>query len=318
MKSAPRDEGIAIGSVTWGSRSRAAGFTFAEMLIVIAIAAMILITAVIAFQSLGQYNIQRSSFETITLSNSVMTNFYGPTATNVSTWSAPMYGHLARVEALRDKYYEDVQRSVAVYCLPRTGQSSLRTSSLPIGSSYEVGTFDFRRLSTPEAFRQFLVDSVGTAAASFATTPYTTSPDLGTARACNLSVLMLSKPSRTALNLYCQYEIDFVRPTSPDGVYASVRRYEGATLTHYYDVFYPDVSGGTAQNFDYFYVAACFNRAGAPTTGSVSNVASGQPFYFVWFPDPATRSLPASSGSYSNAMRDQTSLLFVTPMFPAL
>jgi hypothetical protein len=316
MNSAPQDDELQACAVTWRSRSRAAGFTFAELLIVVSIAAAVLIAGVIALQALGQFNLQRSSYEPITLTTSVMTNFYGAGASNVSTWSAPMYGHLARVETLRDQYYEDLQKSVAVYCLPRTNRSNLRTSTLPINSAYAVGTFDFRRLSTPELFRQFLTNSVTSTASTFTVNAYTA--ESGSARACNLSVLMLSKPSRANLNLYCQYEIDFVRPTSPSGVYASVRRYEGSTVTHYYDVFYPDVTGSAAQNWDYFYVAACFNRAGAPTNGSAANVADGQPFYFVWFPDPATRRLPAASIGYMNAMRDQTSLLFVTPMFPSL
>jgi Tfp pilus assembly protein PilE len=323
MKLAPRDDRPVRGLLeAWISRSRAAGFTFAEMLVAVSIAAFILVAAVMAFQAVGEFQSRRSNLETITFADpSVMTNFYGTNTTTIAAWSAPSYGYLARVEQLRDLYYEDVQKSIAVYCLPRTGRSPLRTSSLAIPAAYAVGSFDFRRLSTPEAFRLFLAASVPATASVFSTNAYTV--ENGAARGCNLSVLMLRKSaSRTNLNLHCTYEIDFVRPDSPGGIYASVRRYQGSALTHFYDTFYPDI-GNTALNSDFFYVAACFNRIGASTTGSVtnssgSNIAASQPFYFVWFPDPASPTLPASSSSYSNAMSDQTSLMFVTPMFPSL
>ena len=318
MKLAPHDDRPVSGLETWMSRSRAAGFTFAEMLVAVAIAAIVLVAAVMGFQAIGQFQSRRSNLETLTFAdNTVMTNFYGTNSTTVSTWSTPTYGYLAKVEQIRDKYYEDLQKSIAVYCLPRAGRSSLRTNALPIGSAYAIGTFDFRRLSTPEAFRQFLTNSVTTAGA-FTADAY--SAEVGSARACNLSVLMLRKSaSRTSLNLHCIYEIDFVRPSSPGGVYAAVRRYEGSVLTDFYDVFYPDLSDTTALNSDYFYVSAVFGRSAlASTNGFAGNIASEQPFYFVWFPDPASPTLPASSSSYMNSMSDQTSLLMVTPMFPSL
>jgi hypothetical protein len=319
MNLEPRDDKPARGIATWRSQSRTAGFSFAELLVAISIAAFVLVIAVMAFQAIGLFSLGRSSLQTITFSDSgVMTNFYNTAGTKVSTWSTPTYGHLARVEELRDKYYEDVQKSIAVYCLPRVGRSSLRTNALTIPASYAIGTFDFRRLSTPELFRQFLADSLPSAGAGFSTNAYAI--ESGAVRGRNLSVLMLRKSSsRTSLNLHCMYEVDFVRPSSPGGIYASVRRYEGAVLTDYYDVFYPDVSDTTALNSDYFYVAAAFERSVRPSSSSsVANVASRQPFYFVWFPDPASPTLPSSSGSYTNGMIDQTSLLFVTPMFPSL
>jgi prepilin-type N-terminal cleavage/methylation domain-containing protein len=315
MKLAPRDDGPFRGLKAWLATSRARGFTFAEMLIAIAIASFILIAAVMAFQAIGQFQTQRTSREVITFSDSsVMTNFYGTNTTTLSTWTAPSYGYLARVEQLREKYYEDVQKSIAIYCLPRVGRSSLRTSSLPIPAGYEIGTYDYRKLSTPEEFRKFLVASVPSVAGEFATNAFPTGDGV---RGRNLSVLMLRKSSWTNLNLHCIYEIDFVRPDSPGGVYASVRRYEGTTLTHYYDTFYPDIDG-TSVNSDFFYVTAFFSRTNAPAAGSVANIAGSQPFYLVWFPDPAAITLPGSSSSYSNSMADRTSLMFVTPMFPSL
>lgn len=304
-------------------RAGAAGFSFAEMLVAISLAAIVLMVAVLAFQAIGTFNSQRSDFVTVTLPAGVMNNFYGGAGDVISTWAAPSYGHLARVEQMRDKYYEDVQKSVAVYALPRAGRSTLRVTSLPIGSSYAIGSFDFRRLSTPEAFRGFLNDSLPLPAAAFEANAFAGGTGQnGAVRARNLSVLMLRKSaSRTNLNLHCTYEVDFVPAVSPGGIYASVRRYQGTNCTDFYDVFYPDRSDITPVNSDYFYVAANFERSvRAANTSSVTNVAGGQPFYFVWWPDPASPALPNPTGStvYSNAMRDQTSLLFVTPMFPAL
>jgi len=319
MKLEPLDDEPGDGVGAWNLGSRTAGFSFPELLVAISVAAIVLIVAVMAFQAIGVFTLGRSNYQTITFANnSVMTNFYGANTTTISTWSAPTYGHLARVEQLREKYYEDVQKSIAIYCLPRTNRSTFRTNTLTIGAANAIGTFDYRQLSTPDSFRQFLTNTVATAATDFYTAAYTNGN--GAARACNLTVFMLRKSaSRTNLNVHCTYEVDFVRPSSPGGIYASVRRYEGAALTDYYDTFYPDVSDTTTVNSDYFYVAAAFERVARPaSTGFVTNVAREQPFYFVWFPDPSVSILPASSGSYSNAMGDQTSLLFVTPMFPAL
>jgi prepilin-type N-terminal cleavage/methylation domain-containing protein len=314
----PHNDRPIPGLRAWFFRSRAAGYSFVEMLVALALVAVVLVAAVLAFQAIGTFSERRSGFETITFSsNGVMTNFYGTNTNSITTWSAPTYGHLARVELLRDKFYEDQQKSMAVYCLPRVGRSSFRVTSIPVptNSSYAIGTYDYRNLSTPEAFRVFLADRLPSESSAFEANAFSTNGVGGR----NLSVVMLRKStSRTNLNVQCIYEVDFVRADSPGGIYSSVRRYEGTVLTDYYDVFYPDLPAA-AVNSDYFFVAANFERSVRPSTSaSVANVAAAQPFSFVWWPDPASARLPTSAGSYSNAMRNQTSLLFVTPMFPSL
>ncbi len=297
----------------------APGFTFVEVLVAVAIGAAVLVVAVLAFQAVGNFDSrQSSSYETITFpSTTVLSNFYGVATNAVATWSAPSAGHLARAEILREKFLEDTQKAVAVYCLPRVGQSSVRPQSLPATGSYAVGSFDFRRLGTSEDFRQYLTDVYPSSAGTFATNAFSAN---GASSGRNLSIMVLRKsPSRTNLNVHSIYEVDFVRPASPDGVYASVRRYEGAVCTDYYDVFYPDLYDGTAVNSTNFYVAASFERTNRPvSTSSVTNLAQGQPFYFVWWPDAAATTLPGTGVGYTNTMADQTSFFMVVPMFPAL
>src|SRR5262245_6736329 len=114
MNLAPRDDVPARGVGTWHSRSRTAGFSFPEMLLAGALAAVVLVAAVLAFRAIGYFNSRRTNLETITFADtSTLNSFYGSASTTISTWSAPTYGHLPKVEQMRDKYVEDIQKATA-------------------------------------------------------------------------------------------------------------------------------------------------------------------------------------------------------------
>lgn len=320
MRWVPHDESPLRRSIVRPVRTgREGGFSFPEILVAAALGALVLVVAAIAFQAVGAFTSRQSSgYGTITFANtSTLNGFYGTASTTIATWSAPSSGYLARAEMLREKFIEDTQKAVAVYCLPRVGQSTVRPTSLPLNvGSYTVGSFDFRRLGTSEDFRDFLEVSLPAAVGTFETNAFSVN---GASSGRNLSIMILRKSAaRTELTVQAVYEIDFVRPASPGGVYASVRRYQGTVCTDYYDVFYPDLPDTTVSSSSFF-VAASFERAGRPaSTYFADDVAGGQPFYFVWWPDAAATTLPEAHSSYINAMGDQTSFFMVVPMFPAL
>lgn len=144
------------------------------------------------------------------------------------------------------------------------------------------------------------------------------------------------------------YDIDFINIADPgvtttpnSGTYASVRRYVpvpragvGATqdtgLTHYYDVLYPGPNQPPSQFGPLF---ACYERSVRRVVTEADSIqafkrAVDRPFYFVWWPDPATPRLEGTSTAatftasdpryYYRAHENQTCWMFTVPMFPSL
>jgi type II secretory pathway pseudopilin PulG len=295
------------------------GFTFVELLVAVTLGAAVLSAAVLAFQTIGQSRSRIASYGAVGIGASAYSDFYSGSSNSVRTWFAPNYGRIANAVVLREMFLEDVQRATAVYCLPRAGRSTIRPISFALTGAYAVTNFDTRRLDTPEAFRQFLADTVPGANAIFTEDAYAAE---GAVRGENLSIfVILPSDDPALLTVFSIYEVDFVRSTSPAGTYATVRRYQGATPTiptHSYDIFYPDMADGTAVNATDFYVAASFERAGRPGTTSPLLSADRDPFYFLWWPDPAATRLPEAGTEYLDVMAGQTSFFMVVPMFPSL
>jgi len=284
----------------------------------LAIAAGVITTAVLAYQAATQTTSRLGTYGTVQLPAGVLMNFYGTGGEYVDAYFAPNYGRVAQAELLRDSLYEDIGHASAVFCLARSLQttSSQRPSILPISANY-----DARRLDTPAAFQTFLASSVPATSGVF-------SSYRGAATAQNLSIFILmpsDDPEELAVRAI--YEVDFITSSNPSGTYASVRRYEGTVCTDFYDVFYP-ASLGTVP---FLPVAAHFERRArlATTEGDedLLKLAANRPFYFVWWPDPATPSLESESSSTLatsdprsayEAMTGRTSLFMVLPMFPSL
>ncbi|MFZ4681062.1 MAG: type II secretion system protein [Terrimicrobiaceae bacterium] len=300
------------------TRRLSRGFTFVELLMALAIAAGVIATAVVAYQAATQVSSRSRSYGTVRLSDGVLFDFYGLSGFYVDTYFAPSYGRVAQAEILRDAFYEDLSHASAVYCLGRTLQTETaqRPSVIPINFNY-----DARRLDTPETFRLFLEESVPATAGYF-------SAYRGASASPNLSIYILM-PSDSSSELWVRaiYEVDFVPAASPDGTYASVRRYQGTACTDYYDIFFPASTGSVA----FAPLVAHFERSArlaTPEGGSdLLKVAANRPFYFVWWPDPAAPELQARSveafpaddprSAYA-AMAGRTSFFLTVPMFPPL
>ena len=171
-------------------------------------------------------------------------------------------------------------------------------------------------------------------------------PNLASVNASIFVLQMSTEANKLAVRAI--YDIDLLEISDPSvtttpnsGTYASVRRYVpvpaatgGATqatgLTHYYDVLYPGPNQPPSQFGPIF---ACFERSvrkAVTETGSAQAFkrATDRPFYFIWWPDPATPRLQGtpSSGSYSAndprtyyiSHENQSCWMFTVPMFPPL
>jgi len=290
-------------------------FSFVEVLIAIAVAAAVITAAALVYQAISASGNRLATYGAVTIGATANQAFYGQSNAAINTFYGPNFGRLALAEQMRDGLYRDLQRASAVFCLGRTGLGGFRPTSITIDAG-----IDARQLATPEAFRAYLAASVPATASMF--TAYR-----GVSTSSNFSIFVIA-PSGSATNLSVQsvYEMDLLNTTSPEGVYASVRRYEGGMMTAFYDVFY----AGEGQTFGP--PLANFERRARQATIETDAIdafkrAANRPFYFVWWPDPSLPRLDVgpSSGatttdprSYYDAMGGQTSLFFVLPMFPSL
>lgn len=275
--------------------------------------------AVILFAAIASARSDGESSGAVTIGQSLFTQFYpqDPPNERINTFFAPNYGRTAAAEDLREMFWNDLQYSNAVFCLGRTGNASFRTTSLAIPSGLQIATVD-----TPGRFRELLV-----ALDSGNETIFT--GNRGVLPGTNLSIFILSPSSLPdSLAVRAIYEVDFVTTTTPSGVYATVRRYVGNTLSGYYDIFYPTRGG---QDYSLSPLAVAFERKVRETLdeGVAINrykVAAERPFYFVWWPDPAIAIYPTLDATLAESdprsgypdNGEATSLFFAVPMFPSL
>lgn len=161
--------------------------------------------------------------------------------------------------------------------------------------------------------------------------------------AVNGSIFILQHSSeQNKLALRAVYDIDFLAVATPEaGTYASVKRFvpikadiltpDATGLTHFYDVFY---AGSDQSPTQFGPIFACFERSVRKAVAETSNDkatafkrAGNRPFYFIWWPDPATPRLAgAPIGTYSatdprryySQHENQTTWMFTVPMFPPL
>jgi hypothetical protein len=289
-----------------------------ELLIALAIGAAVITAGVLIFRNLGVGKSDARSYVTVTLGSTVIQNFYNENRTTVDAWVAPNYGRRIYADLLRDRFWEDVNRASAVFCLGRnTGVlNTTHPKTIPVGVAFQGQNLDL-----PNAFLAVLEASIPSSAGTFF-------PYRGASTARNLSIFIL-QPSSSAdsLSVISVYDIDLITTTSPSGIYVSARRYDGNITTDFYDIFYPGNSDATFSP-----MAVAFERSARAAVSESAfvqrlKVAEQRPFYFIWWPDPGVASLGATTSltyggsdpraSYPN-MGGRTSLFFAVPMFPAL
>jgi hypothetical protein len=314
-------------------RKFTSGFTAAEMLVTTAIAAVVIGAASLAFSTVTRGQRQFTQTATVRLPNGALNNFYGIPGTNTSTYIAPNFGSVAYAESMREKFIADTAQAIAVFCLYRAPNTwnTVRPATIP-APAYGV------TLDTPEAFRAWLATAVPASSSVFTSYRNTgTSP--------NISIFVLGySQNATTIPVLAVYDMDFVQATNPNGTgavigtYACVRRYVSGSLTAYYDVVYPTAPAGQTESWAPPVVAFERRSRLAVTEGATTidrfKIAAEQPFYFIFWPDPARDSLalplnaaPGSTlnGSYAtndprrayNHMAGRTSFMFTVPMFPS-
>ena len=313
-----------------------------ELLLVMALSAMILGGAVVCYGTIVRSQPRVSSMVSVPLGSTYVQNFFGTSSDSVNVSMAPQYGALALAEELREQFLADTLSATAVYCLPRSGMNTWKPSTIAYDPTVNG------ELDTPQKFRAHIVANAGVSSTLYL--DYRNPLNDGTAVPQNASIFVLGYSKYAGyLKVNAIYDIDLIRFTAsnqPNGIYASVKRYADSaasqtptTLTYMggYDVFFPPSvpnptsasqwsTDGFAPLFITFERAARLALNETPATINRFKRAYERPFYFIWWPDPAARHLGAVANTFTstdprqayNHMAGRTGFMFTVPIFPAL
>lgn len=318
------------------------GFTSVELLLVLALSAVVIGGAVVSYGTLVKSQPSVSSVVTVPLGLTRMQNFYGLSTTTLNTAMAPQYGALSQAEELREQFVTDTLSATAVYCLPRDNMNTWRPSII----AYNPTLHD--ELDTPQKFRVHIIATAGAPATLYR--DYRNPLNDGTPVPQNASIFVLGYSKYAGyLKVNAIYDIDVIRFTGasePNGLHVSVKRYADSastttpsTLVYMggYDVFFPPsvpnatnatqwATDGFAPLFITFERASRLALRETPGTIERFKRAAERPFYFIWWPDPAMRHLGPVTNTVAttdprhayNHMAGRTAFMFTVPMFPAL
>lgn len=321
---------------------QAGGYTSVELLLVLALSAVILGAAVVSYGTLVRSQPSVSSMVAVPLGTTRSQHFYGTLDPTVDVGMAPQYGALSLAEELREQFLTDTLSATAVYCLPRDGINTWKPSLIAYNSSTD------EELDTPQKFRAHIIARASVPASLYR--DYRNPLNDGTSVPQNTTIFVLGYSKFSGyLKVNAIYDIDLIRFTGalePNGIHASVKRYADAVsgtspsdLTYMggYDVFFPPsipsptsatqwATDGFAPLFVTFERASRLALRETPTTIDRFKRAYERPFYFIWWPDPATRHLGQIANTLAstdprqayNQMAGRSSFMFTVPMFPAL
>ncbi len=328
---------------------QAAGFSAVELLVVLALGAVVLGGVMVAYGTLVGHRAGVAETVQINLSTTLLNDFYGPGQVTTRTVPlAPSYGALARAEKLREEFHKDILGAAGVFCLYRKSNritNPLRFSWFPYNPAQDGP------LESPRDFYDFLVRLDAAAAAVFEIPANPGTNNQSPAPHASVYVTSFSS-DRTRLGIVALYEVDLIRfeqqTVKPWGFYTSVRRYthdllnpdaQISVLSGGYEVFFPPsvpnatlVSQFSSDDFRpvFVYFERSIRRYPTEDNGMGRDrfkIAAERPFYFVWWPDPAMPHLATlSNGTVSpalarrayNHMGGKTSFMHTVPMFPAL
>lgn len=318
------------------------GFTSVELLLVLALGAIVIGGSVVTYGTIVRSQPRVSSFITVPLGSTRMLNFYGSTSASLDTGCAPQYGGLSQAEEMRETFLNEVASATAVFCLPRDDMNTYKPSVI----AYDP--VQHGELDTPQKFRAHLVSVAGVSATLYR--DYRNPLNDGVSVPQNASIFLIGYSKFTGfLKVLSLYDIDIIRftgATEPQGFHASVKRYADPTgvtnpttlvYSGSYDVFFPPsvfnattaaqwATDGFTPLFVTFERSARLALTESPSTIQRFKRASEQPFYFIWWPDPCARHLgPVTNTLVSTDPRQaynqnagRTSFMFTVPMFPSL
>jgi len=324
------------------TQQTAGGFTAVELLLVLALSAIVIGSVVVSAGTLIRSQPRVASLVSVPLGADRILSFYGSTASTRETPTAPHYGMAALAEELREQFNTDIISATAVFCLPRDSHNTWRPSTIP------YNPVQHGELDTPQKFLAHIITAASVSPTLYRDyrNPLNTSASIPSANA-SIFILGFSKVENQ-LKVLALYDIDLVRFTAtgqPQGFHASVKRYTDDPLgTAYplafaggYEIFYPpsvpNATAATQWSSDSFTpLFITFERATrrayreTPETINRFKVAAERPFYFIWWPDPAARHIGPQPNTLSatdprqayNHMGGRTCFMFTVPMFPAL
>lgn len=334
------------------------GFTLPELLVAGAMSAAFVTAAALSFQAITYNQKRYQGLVTVTVDpgsalSGAIGNFYpqltGQTLLNV--YGAPAYGRYAAAQNVYDRFWEDVEKASAVFCLSRNGQLNFAGTTSPPNNLFRPqqlpfpSGLSFTDVDSHSAFLQNVLVPYNSAASTIYTDYRNVSPVPAGADPTHMGgSIYIMQPYNVVgeLGVRAVYEIDLVKVSSPVGVYASVRRYvknltdPGQDMSEYYDVFYEDAK---VSDFGPLFVAfEKSSRLALPESSTDSygveldsyKIGDRAPFTFIWWPDPAMMlgkdgrdldGVTVATGDVRSAyfrMGARTSLMSVVPVFPAL
>jgi prepilin-type N-terminal cleavage/methylation domain-containing protein len=299
------------------------GFSLVEVMIASAVAASVMGAAALAFSAIGMNQRRLSNYAAIEIGAAAANNYYNLAGNSVDCYDAPNYGRAASADLLRERLWEDISHASAVYCLARNGLNTVRPVYIPAPE-------DGRSLDSPEAFRMHL-------AAVFSQSSSVYKGWRGSSPYDNGSIYILQPSSFSGfLAVRAIYDIDIQSTARPSGTYVSVKRYAWNELTDYYDVFFPNGVNGVP--FRPLFVFHERRSRLALQEGDIDQykTAAEMPFYFIWWPDPASPTLANQGASPDSgyaasipqgaanplpayaAMAGRTNYFFTVPLFPSM
>jgi hypothetical protein len=340
-------------------RTGSQGFSSAEALAAMALGALVIGAVAIAYGSVIR-NRPRTADNTPLTIAADRAAYFGLGTTTPRVPVAPSYDALAQAEAMRERFWADVMGATAVFPLARADASYAQAPVRPYEINYDpvvdtyTNTDTATRLNFPDSplnFRDLLLRRASAVASVF---PSGLGNRFYNETATNASIYVIGysdAPGKLRVNAI--YEIDINKLTSPQGFFASVRRYSRATAvspiptvpTMRYEVFFPGYNGTgkdgqtvswptTTDNFTPLWAAFETTARDHPRTAEPSvsiqpfKRAVEQPFALIWWPDPGAKTLgryratnsPISSSlpiSKYNHMGGRTSFMFAVPILGA-
>ena len=96
------------------------GFSLIELVLVAAVGAVVFTAGALAFRVVAKNQRTVGAFQPVTLPAGVGDNFYpGSSLTTVDSYTAPNFGRCSQADVMRTMFLEEVEKSIAVFVLPR-------------------------------------------------------------------------------------------------------------------------------------------------------------------------------------------------------
>lgn len=291
------------------------GFSLIEILVAISLSAALFSAAALVYQSVSSQANPLGTLSSVSFSEGTLDNLYGLDQTSINVYTAPNLARSSLAGRVAELLQDDTASASAVFILGRNGLNTYRPTTIPYPSGSAT-------LDSPARFLAHIATQVPGSTSQFVTYEAVNSQD-------NHTIFLLQpSASASALNVLSVYDFDSI-PISGTGTYVSVRRYVAGELTAYYDILYP-ASSGTAfrPNAIHFFRRGLASHIGS--SDAKFAVAEEMPFYFVWWPDPATRTLESPSNPPAPSLPSGSPLLdyyhmggrtqfhFTLPAFPCL